>query len=313
MSKRRAESIADHESVPPGAVSFFVPNTAKRLRAARTAKGAPAWEHQPPSPRGPGDEMLTEDVSGDYSDVYSDVDHDLAVSAHHLAGAPCLRAPQHTPLSALGILSPPGDPDAQLFLEQLVSCMQAHVTRCQVLGHTSAAFSSQQSAAYIGTPFWHAVAELNVLLSRHFTALPTSMLRGYHSFTRAPRAQLWGRLAASTKYFWPEHFMAFLDANRLLGLATGVERREAKLIFAWSQALVTDELRRRQRAVSLVLFDFIEAVARLADLISPPSHEDILAYYAAVGTEPPEQERLVYEYYKAVGGLPAKPASKPAC
>jgi hypothetical protein len=37
--------------------------------------------------------------------------------------------------------------------------------------------------------------------------------------------------------FWPEHWMAFLDANKLLGLATGVERREAKLVYAWSQVM----------------------------------------------------------------------------
>ena len=50
-----------------------------------------------------------------------------------------------------------------------------------------------------------------------------------------------------------------------------------KLIFAWSQMLVTDELKRRKRAVGLMFFDFIEALARLADFISPPSMEHLLA------------------------------------
>ncbi|KAG2424357.1 hypothetical protein HXX76_014566 [Chlamydomonas incerta] len=104
-----------------------------------------------------------------------------------------------------------------------------------------------------------------------------------------------------SRLFWPEHWAAFLDSNKLLGLATGVERREAKLIFGWSQALVTDELRRRQRAVSLTFWDFVEAVARLADLISAPDHEDIIAYFLSEGEEPPELERLVYEYYRHVG------------
>ncbi len=63
------------------------------------------------------------------------------------------------------------------------------------------------------------------------------------------------------KLFWPEHWAAFLDSNKLMGLATGVERREAKLIYGWSQALVTDELRRRQRAVSLTFWDFVEVRA----------------------------------------------------
>ncbi len=34
-------------------------------------------------------------------------------------------------------------------------------------------------------------------MSHHFSSLPTAMLRGYHSFTRAPRAQLWARFALS--------------------------------------------------------------------------------------------------------------------
>ena len=50
-----------------------------------------------------------------------------------------------------------------------------------------------------------------------------------------------------------------------------------KLIFAWSQMLVTDELKRRKRAVGLMFFDFIEALARLADFISLPSMEQLIA------------------------------------
>ena len=41
--------------------------------------------------------------------------------------------------------------------------------------------------------------------------------------------------------------------------------------------LVTDELKRRKRAVGLMFFDFIEALARLADFISPPAMEQLLA------------------------------------
>ncbi len=43
--------------------------------------------------------------------------------------------------------------------------------------------------------------------------------------------------------------------------------REIKMIFAWSQMLVSDELKRRKRAISLQFFDFLEALARLADLL----------------------------------------------
>lgn len=40
--------------------------------------------------------------------------------------------------------------------------------------------------------------------------------------------------------------------------------------------LVTDELKHRKRAVGLMFFDFVEALARLADFISPPSMEKML-------------------------------------
>ena len=56
----------------------------------------------------------------------------------------------------------------------------------------------------------------------------------------------------------------------------GLGRREAKLIFTQSQMLVTNELKHRKRAVGLMFFDFLEALARLADFISPPSMEKLL-------------------------------------
>ncbi|KAG2484429.1 hypothetical protein HYH03_016739 [Edaphochlamys debaryana] len=134
---------------------------------------------------------------------------------------------------------------------------------------------------------------------RFYTPDVEAVLREYGELLAA--AQRLYRARDRTKFFWPEHWLSFLEANRLLGLATGVERREAKLVYAWSQSLVVDELRRRQRAVSLKPWDFVEAVARLADLMSPPGHKEIRAYFAAQGRPPPEPERLVYEYYLAVG------------
>lgn len=37
-----------------------------------------------------------------------------------------------------------------------------------------------------------------------------------------------------------------------------MERREAKLLFVWSQMIVSDELKRRKRATALAFFDFVE-------------------------------------------------------
>jgi hypothetical protein len=39
------------------------------------------------------------------------------------------------------------------------------------------------------------------------------------------------------------------------------------MIFAWSQMLVSDELKRRKRAISLTLFDLVESLARTAELL----------------------------------------------
>lgn len=43
-----------------------------------------------------------------------------------------------------------------------------------------------------------------------------------------------------------------------IGSAGAPTKREAKLIFKWSQTLAIDELQRRQRAVSLTFCDFLE-------------------------------------------------------
>eukprot|EP00210_Caulerpa_lentillifera_P005165 g4937.t1 len=101
-----------------------------------------------------------------------------------------------------------------------------------------------------------------------------------------------------TKYFAIEHWISFLESSNLIGPHTGVERPEAKLVFAWSQMAIIDELKKRHRALSLMFFDFIEAVARLADLISPPIKTE-LTKLAARADEDGESSD-VFEYYNKV-------------
>ncbi len=67
-----------------------------------------------------------------------------------------------------------------------------------------------------------------------------------------------------------------------------MERRDAKLLFIWSQAVVIDELKNRKRAVGLMFFDFVEALARLAEFISPPSMEEMLAAKVAAAAKAAE-------------------------
>ncbi|GMH44651.1 hypothetical protein BSKO_12603 [Bryopsis sp. KO-2023] len=104
-----------------------------------------------------------------------------------------------------------------------------------------------------------------------------------------------------TKYFWIEHWVTLLESINLIGAHTGMEKREAKLIFAWSQMTVVDELKKRQRAVSLMFFDFIEAIARVAELISPPTEDDLEAFFALNG--PPAPGSRLKDYYSRVGAL----------
>ncbi|KAG2424363.1 hypothetical protein HXX76_014572 [Chlamydomonas incerta] len=100
-------------------------------------------------------------------------------------------------LSALGCLAPPAEPESHRFLLQLAQVWQDFAAQAQRFGAPSNTPVIICPAACVGTPYWLAFAELNSLFARHFSELPTSMLRGYHSFTRSPRAQLWARFAAS--------------------------------------------------------------------------------------------------------------------
>lgn len=94
-------------------------------------------------------------------------------------------------------------------------------------------------------------------------------------------------------------------------IQTGVEFREVRLIFAWSQLVVTDELIRRKRALSLTFMDFIEALARLSDLLSPPDATDVDAWFSTrqTPTNNTDMSRLptyatdnkLSEYYRLVG------------
>ncbi|GMH40714.1 hypothetical protein BSKO_08618 [Bryopsis sp. KO-2023] len=98
-----------------------------------------------------------------------------------------------------------------------------------------------------------------------------------------------------TKYFWVEHWLSFLKVNQMFGRYANINKQEAKLIFEWSQMLVVDELRKRQRAVSLQFLDFVEAIARLADCLSPPSDEELQAFFQKWG--PPTTSTPIWEYY----------------
>ncbi|KAG2437653.1 hypothetical protein HYH02_011034 [Chlamydomonas schloesseri] len=92
------------------------------------------------------------------------------------------------------------------------------------------------------------------------------------------------------KYMDISHWMSFVESNNLLAPHMGLTVTEARLVFAWSQTVVVDELKLRRRAVSLQLWDFIEAVARLADRIALPVTEEMdkwMLYNLNIGRNTP--------------------------
>eukprot|EP00200_Dunaliella_tertiolecta_P007620 CAMPEP_0202380154 /NCGR_PEP_ID=MMETSP1127-20130417/27386_1 /ASSEMBLY_ACC=CAM_ASM_000462 /TAXON_ID=3047 /ORGANISM="Dunaliella tertiolecta, Strain CCMP1320" /LENGTH=1087 /DNA_ID=CAMNT_0048978807 /DNA_START=79 /DNA_END=3342 /DNA_ORIENTATION=+ len=78
-----------------------------------------------------------------------------------------------------------------------------------------------------------------------------------------------------TKMFWIEHWIALLESTNLLGTHTGIDKHCSKVLFAFSQSTVVDELKRRQRAVSLMFCDFLEALARISEVLSPPTAAEL--------------------------------------
>ncbi|GFR46253.1 hypothetical protein Agub_g7803 [Astrephomene gubernaculifera] len=122
------------------------------------------------------------------------------------------------------------------------------------------------------------------------------------------------------KYLGIDHWMSFLESNNLLAPHMGgITSTEARLMFAWSQMVVVDELKLRRRAVGLQLWDFIEAVSRLADRVSLPAPEELdrwLLYGCNIGrhTPLPPGHTRVWTYCNALalgrGGppLPRRPS-----
>ena len=86
-----------------------------------------------------------------------------------------------------------------------------------------------------------------------------------------------------------EGWISLCEACELIGPKTGVSKREAKLIYAWSQMQVADEIKKRTKMISMTFVDFLEAVARLSELISPPTTERLEAGDRSSPFTPPSQ------------------------
>ncbi|KAJ9533382.1 hypothetical protein QJQ45_026382, partial [Haematococcus lacustris] len=86
---------------------------------------------------------------------------------------------------------------------------------------------------------------------------------------------------SSTRCLILEDWLEILATFNFLGVHTGVDLHAAALLFHQSQAVLVDEVQQRSRAAGLNLEDWLEAVARLADLINPPAAEALPEQVAA--------------------------------
>ena len=75
----------------------------------------------------------------------------------------------------------------------------------------------------------------------------------------------------STSPFKVLVFQICQPAPLQLGPKTGISKREAKLIFGWSQMVSSDEIKKRTKMISITFEDFLDALGRTADLLSPPT------------------------------------------
>ena len=64
------------------------------------------------------------------------------------------------------------------------------------------------------------------------------------------------------------------NSSLLLDTA-GVSKFEAKLIFAKAKMAAADEFKRRQRVISHMFIDFLEALVRLADKVNLPTLKEL--------------------------------------
>ena len=95
-----------------------------------------------------------------------------------------------------------------------------------------------------------------------------------------------------------EGWIDMCEHAKLLGPKTGVSKREAKLIYAWSQMQVSDEIKKRNKLISMTFVDFIEAIGRISEIISPPTKERLDEYFHA--TNPANTITPVWEYFAEV-------------
>ncbi|DBA81483.1 TPA: hypothetical protein ACH3X1_007263 [Trebouxia sp. C0004] len=106
--------------------------------------------------------------------------------------------------------------------------------------------------------------EVDLLYKKHLVLLKAI----YTAFRRAPNG---GGLRL--KVLRMDSWLGLLEAGHLLDADLGLQ--QAQLCFLWSRMLVVDEIKDFGRHEALSFVDFLEALARVAELKSLPSYSDL--------------------------------------
>ena len=70
-----------------------------------------------------------------------------------------------------------------------------------------------------------------------------------------------------------DSWLGLLEAGHLMDTELGLQ--QAQLCFLWSRMMVVDEIKDYSRHEALSFVDFLEALARVAELKSLPSFSDL--------------------------------------
>ncbi|KAK3254449.1 hypothetical protein CYMTET_36334, partial [Cymbomonas tetramitiformis] len=108
---------------------------------------------------------------------------------------------------------------------------------------------------------------------------------------------------SGSKQLRQEDFFQMVTALQLVGSEL-LSKREVKLAFVWSQLPVVDEINNLRRFTTLTLFDFIEALARMTDVLCPPTEEEITAYAGDEMTASSTTAALRDYYRRVAAGEP---------
>lgn len=83
-------------------------------------------------------------------------------------------------------------------------------------------------------------------------------------------------------------YLVCFPAMRAAATFAGIDKFCAKVVFTYSQSTVIDELKKRQRAISLVFFDFVEvSVLGLVQHLMCSATHDLLSIPCRKGRLPP--------------------------